>query len=403
MNSLPTSSGSERDDAPEADGGQSKGQSPDSGWALAIPIVTAVVTVAPIVGGGLYFLQPSLSALILWASMASLLGALFGFVFALPKVIQTDRLESHVDEPVLYRQMANNNLYEISDWLTKIIVGVGLINVNNVGSYIKDISNVLSLAISDSNTESSSASAVAIGITVGFSVLGFLYGYLSTRLYLPPRLKESDTPSPVFYLKELSEIKDVLEPAKSNGRDLEVDQKAGAEADEARVEDGEPQQTHEPTTDNMALIKEDLVSYADKYQASLDSEAEPRGPVLTSTTLDAARKALRAGLDKDQIAEMAEEKPSPEGYAAILASVITSNPELSDIDLLYRMHGSIRGEDARYRIVMALISIYQSRPGMPVKYKRKIKEIICAYYESSGRKLVRLIESFMSVSGINCE
>ena len=52
---------------------------------------------------------------------------------------------------LIYRQQVNTNLTEISDWLTKIIVGLGLINLKQIPSLTKRAASLLA-----SNTQGSS-------------------------------------------------------------------------------------------------------------------------------------------------------------------------------------------------------------------------------------------------------
>ena len=62
------------------------------------------------------------------AAAAAFTGALFGFIFGVPRVLASDRPQGRSSS--LYGGsapiVANTNLEQISDWLTKILVGVGL-------------------------------------------------------------------------------------------------------------------------------------------------------------------------------------------------------------------------------------------------------------------------------------
>jgi hypothetical protein len=76
----------------------------------------------------------------------------------------------------------NTNLEQISDWLTKIIVGVSLVNSEQVGRTILMAAREMSYAIGGGPVGVS----VALAILVYFGVLGLLGGYLLTRLFLQP-------------------------------------------------------------------------------------------------------------------------------------------------------------------------------------------------------------------------
>jgi len=72
--------------------------------------------------------------------------------------------------------LVNTNLVEISDWLTKIIVGVGLIELRRIPPQARR----LALEVAGPSGDIS----FALAVVVYFPTLGFLFGYLSTRLFL---------------------------------------------------------------------------------------------------------------------------------------------------------------------------------------------------------------------------
>jgi hypothetical protein len=123
----------------------------------------------------------------LWsvASLAS--GTLIGFLFGVPKVLQ-DQLPA----PGGYRQVVNTNLEQISDWLTKVVVGISLVNARELLDKLKAAARVLSKALGGSDI----AFALAVGTIVYFSVIGFLTAYLLTRLYLTRAFFTNDQPRP---------------------------------------------------------------------------------------------------------------------------------------------------------------------------------------------------------------
>jgi hypothetical protein len=73
----------------------------------------------------------------------------------------------------------NTNLEEISDWLTKIIVGVTLTELRPLIARLKQAATLIAGSLGgDSRT------SFAYAVMVYFTVSGFLGGYLLTRLYL---------------------------------------------------------------------------------------------------------------------------------------------------------------------------------------------------------------------------
>ena len=70
----------------------------------------------------------------IWALACTTVGGAFCFLFGIPKILQSDRLPEDTPNSAVigYRQQVNTNLTEISDWLTKIIVGLSLINLAKI-------------------------------------------------------------------------------------------------------------------------------------------------------------------------------------------------------------------------------------------------------------------------------
>lgn|GEM_PF-1692630 len=84
----------------------------------------------------------------------------------------------------------NSNLVEVSDWLTKIIVGVGLIELKSLPGSARSMAAFIAPSL---DTDTPTAMAVVGGIMLFFSVHGFLIGYLLTRIYLSIMIKRADS------------------------------------------------------------------------------------------------------------------------------------------------------------------------------------------------------------------
>jgi hypothetical protein len=133
--------------------------------------------------------SPSISTALLWALACFASGAAAGFLFGIPKILQsTDSASAKQDDESAYNQQVNTNLVEISDWLTKIIVGLGLINLVKIPSFVGRVSNTLASSMGDPKEHLAFAEALIIC----FFVVGFLFGYLSTRLFLAGAFYRAD-------------------------------------------------------------------------------------------------------------------------------------------------------------------------------------------------------------------
>ena len=73
----------------------------------------------------------------------------------------------------------NTNLEQISDWLTKIIVGVTLVNIDSVAKNLETAASFIGKSLGGAEPES-----FALAILIYFSTTGLLGSYLLTRLFL---------------------------------------------------------------------------------------------------------------------------------------------------------------------------------------------------------------------------
>lgn len=116
-------------------------------------------------------------------------GALLGLLFGIPRSLQSDQNNpAPAPETSTRRYRANTNLEEISDWLTKIIVGVSLTQLSEIQAQV----GVLIDGVADGFGGTAEARAFVAGMLTMAVVAGFLAGYLLARLYLPRALLEAD-------------------------------------------------------------------------------------------------------------------------------------------------------------------------------------------------------------------
>ncbi len=148
----------------------------------------------------------------LMAAGASLLsGGLVGFVFGIPHTRFREDAEPGASEgskqgqsvagsqPANYRP--NTSLEQISDWLTKMLVGVGLVEVKVIPGGLRDVARYLAGGLVGGQY----AEAFVLTTLIYFSVGGFVFGFLWARLYLPRWFAEADE------VKQLEEKVSLLE------------------------------------------------------------------------------------------------------------------------------------------------------------------------------------------------
>lgn len=178
----------------------------------AILLCILLAGLATVASGAL--LPPRYQAVpaLLWSMGLCVSGMLLGFLFGIPRSLPSGATNAASeangsdaagagagagaapgDKSLLSGTPApmeiNSNLVEVSDWLTKIIVGVGLIELKSLPAATRSMTGFIapSLAI-----DADIAKAVVGAIMLFFSVHGFLTGYLLTRIYLSIIIKRAD-------------------------------------------------------------------------------------------------------------------------------------------------------------------------------------------------------------------
>jgi hypothetical protein len=82
----------------------------------------------------------------------------------------------------------NTNLEQISDWLTKILVGVGLTQLTVIPDKIGHLAAYIAKGLSGTT----GPETFSLAVMIYFSVIGFLFGFLWTRLNLGHAMAEAD-------------------------------------------------------------------------------------------------------------------------------------------------------------------------------------------------------------------
>jgi hypothetical protein len=105
-------------------------------------------------------------------------GGQIGFLFGIPRVLETDAepLPS-ADGVPRSRYRVNTNLEQISDWLTKILVGVGLTQLPKIA----DACGRLITAVADGMGGGTGMTSLAGAVLIFFLGNGFLGAYYLTR------------------------------------------------------------------------------------------------------------------------------------------------------------------------------------------------------------------------------
>jgi len=200
-------------------------------WAVAIGVVAGRMTAGSILGeivalefGTQFIIKLAFGAFNIGATAlanglgaagaaimvgagAGLVGGVLGFLFGLPR-----RLEGPAPSPAELQAAAaagrrngwdaSPNLNQIADWLTKIIIGVGLVEAQQIiawfGTLSARISREAFVYVSDSNKLLDNgtllsqpmlgATTVVPAVIVCGLAIGFIFGYLLTALFLAEQM-----------------------------------------------------------------------------------------------------------------------------------------------------------------------------------------------------------------------
>ncbi|MGA0560662.1 hypothetical protein ACO2Q8_28615 [Larkinella sp. VNQ87] len=144
-----------------------------------------------------FFEQFNYFLLLLWSSAYLVIGALIGFIFSVPKIVSEPS-----QQPVALsaenrsrRVEENTNLTQISDWLTKILIGAGLVEIKDSPKFILQIGKVMGQGIRKTPNPLETidaATTVSVAIILYFITWGFISGYLVMKLVLTDQFAENE-------------------------------------------------------------------------------------------------------------------------------------------------------------------------------------------------------------------
>lgn len=156
-------------------------------WIIAALVLAAELLLAGIAIGSDQ--QPVNLAVVLWGLAWLSVGAVPGFLFGIPKVLQRASEASEVQpgKPGAYSQLVNTNLEQVSDWLTKILLGAGLVQLQEMPAAVMRAADYVANGLGNGTSPSFAAALIVL-----FTIEGFLVGYLCTRLLLARAFRQAD-------------------------------------------------------------------------------------------------------------------------------------------------------------------------------------------------------------------
>jgi hypothetical protein len=112
-------------------------------------------------------------------------GGLLGFLFGIPRTTRPRAADPSGTNDGRRDTTAtpyepSNNLEQVADWLTKILVGVGLVELGTLGTALAKIGDQVAKAVTPAPTGTAVVTEVVI---IAFATIGFLASFLWTRIY----------------------------------------------------------------------------------------------------------------------------------------------------------------------------------------------------------------------------
>lgn len=116
---------------------------------------------------------------LLTAFAAFLIGGLGGFLFGIPKMVSSGLTRQTVGP----QYAPSSNLAEVSDWLTKLLLGAGLVQLTHLGPPIGKLIDNVAKGLYMKPADIHAAQVMAGAILFGYTALGLLDGYVMTTTW----------------------------------------------------------------------------------------------------------------------------------------------------------------------------------------------------------------------------
>lgn len=214
------------------------------------------------------------------AAAAMAFGTLMGFLFGIPKMLQGTGAPATAaagggQGPAAGATLAatpgsvtdNTNLEQISDWLTKLLIGASLTQLGKIAELVGTIAEALA---KDVLPASRGAKPFFAAVVVFWSIAGFFVGYLLTRRVLP--LMWHNATHWLFGDEMRAEIDGVFR-ARSQGKDAKITD-AVRDLSRARIED--VPDTELTTWGRAQLLQDDYVDALSAFEKVLARSPDDR-------------------------------------------------------------------------------------------------------------------------------
>jgi tetratricopeptide (TPR) repeat protein len=289
------------------------------------------------------------SVALLWALASAAAGFIVGFIFGFPRTIaqplmpDAPRASNALPTPSApggqdqtaraARLSVNTNLEQVSDWITKTIVAVGLVQLRELPSRFARIASYAGRATGRPFT-GASAQETAAALMGYFAVLGFLAGYLLTRMFFQTAFTRGDQA-----LERAAAVVNGTPPAGSIGapeKTTAVSEQVSAAAE--KLKDLSPSSANAYGISTAAIARANLFSGDAKQAVEAYRTAIARDPWNPQLRFELARALESAGASGTEV-------------MMALRDALAIEPQKPDPDLRRKIYESL-----------TYVALYQPEP-----------------------------------------
>jgi hypothetical protein len=162
--------------------------------AVAVVLLIAMIVVAILLAMTTRDGGAGLTSFVLFVA-AGAVGAALGFLFGLPRARVSD-LTGDSSAPTGPAPVAkastyyltNSNLIKVSDWLTTIVIGLGLVNITKIGPAVRELGHALEAPLGNAGY----SGAVGVSVLLVGLLAGFILYYLWTSIRMRELLEDAE-------------------------------------------------------------------------------------------------------------------------------------------------------------------------------------------------------------------
>jgi hypothetical protein len=320
-----------------------------------------------------------------------LVGALVGFLFGIPRTLTADTTPADgagtVAQPLNYHP--NTNLEQISDWLTKILVGVGLVQFGAMRDSARDLIEFLRPGLGNDDV----ADVFALCALAYAATAGFLASYLVTRLVLQRELATAEGRVVHLVRREFARLDDVgAEALAAVTAQLAGDEPAMSQRElDALVEAA-------PSSAKIAIFKEAQKQRRENW-ANDKSAVERTIPVFRALVASDPEKSFHR--NRGELGYALKDKPSPDWAAAEAALTdaiaIRDRPRKGRGSRMYEYNRAL----CRINLDPDFGADRPSSENVKAEIVADLKEAATASYAGSKLKTDRTVIKWAALNGVD--